>query len=889
MPEDEEEHGSDLPTIGSSHRDSICFALPRPYVESLPGTEAFNEILTRLYSPQENTALTELIKLKTRLRDAGPDDFWMSITHGLAKLTGAQATFVSKRVLKDEHNLAVEMPPLGEPGSCLMASSVYLEDEEGNGESMRNWKYQAFQCPCSAMRHDKVFVIPEKFGEHVTSNPNQLPLSMESYIGLPLFAEGKCFAHFGVMWSKKGSANRRLTWGFMEMMLHSVEDMIAQRLLEGEAFPTHPPEPLIQVKQAKVIPHEAITHAQSLKPYARSLSHELRTPMQGIVGMLDVMFAAIQEASEDQTDARLRKVFEQLKNNIEIVQDSSRRAMEAADNVVHAYDMNMGVLDELDNGPFSPREAPDETEARDRGESLNTIESEDTVPVEPRNNKRRRGSVDWNEGSFPKIRITEAISVSTVQSRASFSYNQDVKPSPTSGITYAEPDALVAEIHYPEADLQRAIAPGLRHVNLGDVLQYVVNDSLKVGGRPETTVAHQTDTGEVIEVTSVGPDGTEKVKIVEWSVDPMVPESILVDEKDLSKMISCVVSNALKFTDEGRVGVKAKLNSSFKYVVINVVDTGPGMPGDFLPNLFKPFSQEDGTRTRKRDGLGLGLLVAKGISRRLRGSLSCIRTDTSGPRKGTEFEMRVPIIAANPGVGSGPSSPAPSRSATAQTSLDTISSIEPDSPRWDSPETYGTRPPPPRRSASKQSLSSEYPYTPPTTAPRRYQNHRTRRRQRKPDPTLTSAAATADANAQLTSPQSPPLNFLVAEDNKINRLLLVSMLRKLGHATVYEAHDGVEAVRQMALPRNPGQQIDMVLMDLWMPLMDGYEATERILDMSSKEARWGKPTVLAVTADVTEEAMERAWKVGMKGLMTKPYKLADLEALIQEYCPVSEV
>ena len=75
------------------------------------------------------------------------------------------------------------------------------------------------------------------------------------------------------------------------------------------------------------------------------------------------------------------------------------------------------------------------------------------------------------------------------------------------------------------------------------------------------------------------------------------------------------------------------------------------------------------------------------------------------------------------------------------------------------------------------------------------------------------------------------------------------------------------------------KQIDVVLMDLWMPLMDGYEATERILGMGDQA-----PTVLAVTADVTDDALKRAAEVGMTGYMTKPYKLMDLQRLILEYC-----
>ena len=101
---------------------------------------------------------------------------------------------------------------------------------------------------------------------------------------------------------------------------------------------------------------------------------------------------------------------------------------------------------------------------------------------------------------------------------------------------------------------------------------------------------------------------------------------------------------------------------------------------------------------------------------------------------------------------------------------------------------------------------------------------------------------------------------------------------------MYEAYDGVDAVRQMEIERAPA--IDVVLMDLWMPNMDGYEATERILAMPKQRERDGQRNVtrLAVTADVTSEARDRAGQVGWQGLMTKPYKLLDLDRLILEYC-----
>jgi len=152
----------------------------------------------------------------------------------------------------------------------------------------------------------------------------------------------------------------------------------------------------------------------------------------------------------------------------------------------------------------------------------------------------------------------------------------------------------------------------------------------------------------------------------------------------------------------------------------------------------------------------------------------------------------------------------------------------------------------------------------------------------KPRPRIKKSVSNPEIDRELA--RKYPLTFLVAEDNKINRKLLVSMLAKLGYATVYEAHDGAEAVRQMAVSRPRGRRVDVVLMDLWMPLMDGYEATERILSMDRAGEEGPPATVLAVTADVTDGALERAAKVGMTGFMTKPYKMMDLQRLITEYC-----
>jgi hypothetical protein len=284
------------------------------------GEAGFREELSQLYVPAESNAAEQLVKLKDALRKADTDSFWIQLTKGLATIAGAQYAFVSKRILADDKNVAVELPPIGEPGACLMGEAFYINDDNGNGPGhLRNFKYHAYQCPCAYMKHDKVFIIPERLNDFILDNPNDLIIPGEAYLGIPLFAEGKCFAHFGVMWGKEGAARRVLGWGFLEMLFHSLEDMILERVLEGNDF-AKAAEP-VRGEAPRIVPHRAVSVAQSLKPYARSLSHELRTPMQGVVGMLDVMMANVKEASESlQLESRTREILDTLRENIEAVQ-----------------------------------------------------------------------------------------------------------------------------------------------------------------------------------------------------------------------------------------------------------------------------------------------------------------------------------------------------------------------------------------------------------------------------------------------------------------------------------------------------------------------------------------------------------------------------------------
>ena len=290
------------------------------------GDEGFQDVLRQYFPLAESNATERLIDLKARLRNASTHDFWGILMEEMCDITGSQCGFVAKRMLVDDQDSAVEMPPLGEPGSCLMGVAFYVNNGAEVKELYRDYRYHAFGTPCEHMKHDKVFIVPERLAEITPNNPQapHLPWEQsEAFIGVPLFSEGKCFAHFGVTWSIEGAKARKLGWTFIEMFLHSLEDMILQRILEGRGFakdvapPTSTP--------AKIIPLSAITASQSLKPYARSLSHELRTPMQGVVGMLDIMYSTVLDciANQHQQSEMVREIFKDLKGHIETVQGES--------------------------------------------------------------------------------------------------------------------------------------------------------------------------------------------------------------------------------------------------------------------------------------------------------------------------------------------------------------------------------------------------------------------------------------------------------------------------------------------------------------------------------------------------------------------------------------
>ncbi|OQD74158.1 hypothetical protein PENDEC_c012G01542 [Penicillium decumbens] len=891
----------------------------------------------------QTAAIEHLVALKEGLRTADTELFWKRLMEDITSMGKAQYGFVARRVHGHE-----PMLELGGRRPSLFGAAFYYNDGYQTVGLQRH-RYFAGGNPLLHMDHERSCLIPDNVKTLASFGDDQLPFAAEAYLAIPLFSAGKCIAHLGLMWSAEGLRTLNLSWSFLELMLHSLEDRIVERLLLDEVFterqrlvsPPTSDTSAVQSPQTASFNHPFDFTSQPLKPYARSLSHELRTPMQGVVGMLDVMHATVREAMESKTPVKPGGIFQALKEGIEMVQDSARRAVEVADNVVHAYDLNMQV-------PKTPQREEENDMFEDQVPPSGTSERRPSVFIEGNNiavnpYKRRRSlSPDMSSGGTAprKQRTRASLSRQELSSRS-----EEVKNAvhESDQIVHATPGHPIEAVMVNMVDPRPSLAvrrsaphlllegintsmrgPALRVTRLRDLLRLVIDESLHVDGRPDSAVSKVTESGERIEIRSRSSNGDFHTKIVDWSVDPALPDTLLADDRDLAKLISCVFLNAIKFTNSGTITLCATVDTGTNDVLIRVRDTGPGIPEAFLPNLFKPFAREDTSTTRSKDGLGLGLLVAKGLSRKMGGDLICVRSSTTGPDHGSEFQIRVPVNqreaysrlgSPNERIMTPPAINDHSQLGSVSSFIwETSSSLSPSFPRSQLQQ------PTPSTGDEKGSESPTSPRTCPQPRPNR--------------------APIARDSYDKKLGEKFPLRFLVAEDNRINRRVLLNMLRKLGYRDVLEAADGREAVQIVedvlsastatnnnvsegqasvsAQARSPSKMkpIDIILMDLWMPHMDGYEATSRILQMmddhqsqyvgfddgSSQMGNTGTtdsmdlditsptlrapqpPTILAVSADVTDEALNRASKVGIKGYMTKPYKLSDLERLIVKFC-----
>ena len=265
-------------------------------------------------------------------------------------------------------------------------------------------------------------------------------------------------------------------------------------------------------------------------------------------------------------------------------------------------------------------------------------------------------------------------------------------------------------------------------------------------------------------------------------LDDRLPARVTGDATRLRQVAANLMSNAVKFTHQGSIEMKAQLaemapRHGRQLIRISVRDTGIGIPQDRIDRLFQSFSQVDASTNRCYGGTGLGLAISKRLVEMMGGE---IRVE-SRYGEGTTFEFTV-----SAGVAAGPE------------------------PAVEAP-------------------SGE-------------------------DPT--------------------GLKILVVEDNKVNQMVLMRMLQRMGcHAEL--ACDGASAIGSVE-----ANSYDVVLMDLNMPEVDGLEATRRIRRMPAAQS--GVP-IVALTASATEEDRAACLAAGMNDYLSKPMEIQALRRALDRW------
>jgi CheY-like chemotaxis protein len=364
------------------------------------------------------------------------------------------------------------------------------------------------------------------------------------------------------------------------------------------------------------------------------------------------------------------------------------------------------------------------------------------------------------------------------------------------------------------------------------------------------------------------------------------------------QIISNLLSNALKFTRFGRVDVR--VGSHAKGLSIQVRDTGIGIPDGAQARIFQPFTQGNAAISRQYGGTGLGLALTRRLCEAMQGRLELHSREDYG----SEFTAWLPLRHAAPPV----ERPALHGKIIAWTPASSGLSelLATWLPRWgleyrrlDRDEGLAQHPADLLITDNPECLFSLRPrIITPILLVTAYGSFLPGEQASalKPLEQLArplSRTALYLAISQLLGPQKErgsealPLpqpqpsqrraRVLLVEDNAVNQLVAKGMLSKLGCEVITAAH-GREALDCME-----GQAMDLVLMDCNMPVMNGYEACQRI----RRSGRWPNLPIIALTANALPEERDRCRDAGMDDYLAKPFHREELTELINRWLPRS--
>ena len=372
------------------------------------------------------------------------------------------------------------------------------------------------------------------------------------------------------------------------------------------------------------------------------------------------------------------------------------------------------------------------------------------------------------------------------------------------------------------------------------------------------------------------------------------PSALVGDMPRLRQVLINLVSNALKFTDEGEVIVRVFTQprpDGRHDLHAEVTDTGIGISAAAIGVLFQPFEQGDNSATRRYGGTGLGLAICKRLTELMGGSIGV----TSEPGRGSTFHFSVPLAASNETIVP-PADPLPENSRLVLVSppglythelCETLQDWGAEVTLMDDPLAAGQAPPCSAllldRQADAVALAARMQLDPvwnnvprvlldfdeplPEEEASLFSKHLLKPLKRSHlAAALRELSGFADDQRRQRVATQPlmalahPLRLLLAEDNFINQKVAVALLRRLGYR-IDVAGNGVEAVE--CVLRQP---YDLVLLDIQMPEMDGVEACATM----RRKLRGRCPRLVALTANAFPGAREQYLAQGFDDYISKP-------------------